>query len=125
MTAVQSPPPRYWQASDGNWYPPQVPVAAPAPVLPKVEIFAVVSLVLSLSSVLLMGVTFLPGIIFGHIALSRIKKSNGWKTGRGLAIAGCVLGYAWLAVFVVILALLVLSPAFRHGFNQGYTSSQQ
>jgi hypothetical protein len=40
-------------------------------------------------------------IIFGHIALSQIKNSNGWKTGRGMAIAGVVLGYIAMAVLVI------------------------
>jgi len=33
------------------------------------------------------------GIIFGHIAISEIDKSNGLKTGKGLAIAGLIIGY--------------------------------
>lgn len=45
-------------------------------------------------------------IIFGHIALSQIKKSNGWKTGRGMAIAGVTLGYVGLATFVIFIIVL-------------------
>jgi peptidyl-prolyl cis-trans isomerase B (cyclophilin B) len=33
------------------------------------------------------------GIVFGHIAISEIDKSNGMKSGKGLAIAGLVIGY--------------------------------
>ena len=43
-------------------------------------------------------------VLFGHIGLSQIKKSQGTQTGRGFAIAGLVLGY--LGVFGLIMALL-------------------
>ena len=44
-------------------------------------------------------------IVFGFIGLSRISRSGGARTGRGLAIAGIVLGFAWIAVIGVIVAL--------------------
>jgi hypothetical protein len=43
-------------------------------------------------------------VLFGHVGLSQIKKSQGTQTGRGFAIAGLVLGY--LGVFGLIMALL-------------------
>ena len=43
-------------------------------------------------------------VIFGHIALSQIKKSEGTQRGRGMAIAGVVLGYVGLGLGVLILA---------------------
>ncbi|CAN5432348.1 peptidylprolyl isomerase [soil metagenome] len=43
------------------------------------------------------------GIIFGHISLSQIKKSG--EDGRGLAIAGLVIGYA--ITFLTIITLVV------------------
>jgi peptidyl-prolyl cis-trans isomerase B (cyclophilin B) len=42
------------------------------------------------------------GVIFGHISLSQIKKSG--EEGRGLAIAGLIVGY--LITFVSIIALV-------------------
>jgi hypothetical protein len=42
-------------------------------------------------------------VIFGHIALSQIKRSQGWTTGRGMAIAGVVLGWVGLASLVILL----------------------
>jgi peptidyl-prolyl cis-trans isomerase B (cyclophilin B) len=41
------------------------------------------------------------GIIFGHVALSQIKKTN--EGGKGLATAGLVISY--LAIFIVFFAL--------------------
>jgi hypothetical protein len=46
-------------------------------------------------------------VIFGHVALGQIKRSNGWQTGRGFAIVGLLLGYlelAWLAATIAVAA---------------------
>jgi hypothetical protein len=52
-------------------------------------------------------ITSILAVIFGHVALSQIKRSNGTQTGRGMAIAGLVLGYIWLALLVVFIVALV------------------
>lgn len=56
--------------------------------------FAIASLLLSLTCC--GGVL---AIVFGHVALSQIKSSG--EEGRGLAIAGLVLGYIGLALTIV------------------------
>lgn len=53
----------------------------------------------------LIGVS-IPAIVLGHIALSQIKTSGGRQSGRGMAIAGLVLGYLAVAVVIVIFVLL-------------------
>jgi hypothetical protein len=45
-------------------------------------------------------------VIFGHIALSQLNKSDGRQGGRGLAIAGLVLGYLGVAIFVLFIVVL-------------------
>jgi hypothetical protein len=50
-------------------------------------------------------------VVFGHVALSQIKRSMGAVRVRGLAVAGLVLGYlgvAMLALFIV--AAIALDP---------------
>jgi hypothetical protein len=42
-------------------------------------------------------------IIFGHVALSRIASRG--ERGRGMAIAGLVLGYFGLAIIVVAIII--------------------
>ncbi len=37
-------------------------------------------------------------IVFGHVALNKIKKDPSVYNGRGLAIAGLILGYLGLAI---------------------------
>jgi len=44
-------------------------------------------------------------VVFGHISLKQIGESNGTQGGRGMAIAGLVLGYIGVAtgtIFVII-----------------------
>ena len=46
----------------------------------------------------------LAAIITGHIALSQIKKTG--EQGRGLAIAGLIIGYIGLVVGIIVVDLL-------------------
>lgn len=48
----------------------------------------------------------LAGVIFGHIALSQIKKSG--ESGRGLAIAGLIIGYIGIAAWIIVLIVYAL-----------------
>lgn len=63
----------------------------------------------------LLGLGVIP-LILGIVGLNRVKKTG--RSGRGMAIAGVVLGsltiVAWLG-----LAALVSSPAFQDGWRQG------
>jgi competence protein ComGC len=49
----------------------------------------------------------IPAVIFGHIALSQIKRSNGMLGGRSLATAGLVTGYISLALIPVLAGIAV------------------
>jgi type II secretory pathway pseudopilin PulG len=48
-------------------------------------------------------------IIFGHISLSQIKASAGRLGGRGMAIAGLVLGYLGIAMIPIILIIAAIA----------------
>ncbi|GAB4100773.1 DUF4190 domain-containing protein [Sinomonas halotolerans] len=48
------------------------------------------------------------GVILGHIALNQIKRTG--EGGRGLAIAGLVIGYAGIALGIIV-AITVLGTA--------------
>lgn len=78
------------------------------------EPLAVWSFILSLVGLLFCGLTSVPSVICGHVALSRIG-NPARKTGRGLAIAGLSIGYIgvlyllfWLVYFVFFGGLIVL-----------------
>jgi hypothetical protein len=68
--------------------------------------FAVASLILGILWLGWLGSAL--AVIFGHVALSRIKRTG--AAGRGLAIAGLVLGYVGVAT-ALIFALIALSAA--------------
>jgi peptidyl-prolyl cis-trans isomerase B (cyclophilin B) len=50
------------------------------------------------------------GILFGHLSLSQIKKSG--EDGRGLAVAGLIIGYLLTVLGVVAIVLSVVFVAF-------------
>ncbi len=75
--------------------------------------FAIASLVCSL-----VGVVFLPiiggllGIILGAAALTQIRISNPRVQGRGLALAGIIVGAVSVVLWVGVLAFLGSHPGF-------------
>lgn len=84
--------------------PPPAAPYTPAATGPKTNTLAIVSLVLAFF-------VSLGAVICGHIALGQIKKTG--ENGRGLAIAGLVLGYlglvagligtiVWLSFFAIV-----------------------
>jgi hypothetical protein len=90
--------------------PPVPPQAYPAPpyLAQRTNGLAVASLVLGIVSFFCLGFLFpvpLLAIVFGHLALDRIARSGGAEKGRGLAIAGLVLG--WVFIVPVLIAALV------------------
>ena len=51
---------------------------------------------------------FIPGIlgiIFGFIARGQIRRSNGRQKGDGMAITGIIVGFGWVALLVLTIAL--------------------
>jgi len=87
--------------------------AAALPAGPTTAPMAVASFVLGLVGCT--GIGSVLAIVFGHIALSQIRQAQGKLGGKGLAIAGLVLGYLVIipAVIVAIvwLAILALAPS--------------
>lgn len=84
--------------------------AYPGPMAPSTSYWAIASLMVGILSYLgFFVVGGLLAIVFGHIALSEINRSNGQIEGRGLAIAGLVLGYAHFLLVVCIAATVVLA----------------
>ncbi|MBO0676621.1 peptidylprolyl isomerase [Mycolicibacterium sp. S2-37] len=90
------PPPGY-----PGGYPPGYPggYPGPPPVSRSTNALAIASLVCAF--------VFAPlGILFGHISLSQIKRSG--EEGRGLAVAGLILGYLLTVVAIVVIIVSVL-----------------
>ena len=92
----------------------QVPAASGSPTQPGAPIGppetsgkAVVSLVCGL--LFFIPLAFVVAIVFGHLALSEIRKSAGRLRGDGIAIAGLVLGYLWIAAIPIILIIAAIA----------------
>lgn len=86
---------------------PPPPPGSPAPPGPspvvdiKLNGFAVASMVLGILG--LFGITALLAVVFGHLALAQIKSAKGWQRGTGMALAGVILGWAFIAFLVLAL----------------------
>lgn len=67
--------------------------------------------ILSLVFGILFFIPFSPilAIIFGFLALGQIKHTE--EPGRGLAIAGIVLGFFWIVLFLALFVLIILGLA--------------
>jgi uncharacterized protein YacL len=100
--------------------PPPAPQSSPAPYTsqpapspysgvangPRTNTLAIISLVLAFF-------ISLGAIITGHIALSQIKRTG--ESGRGLAIAGLVLGYIGFVLGFFLIILAVIFPVLVFG----------
>jgi len=84
---------------------PSIPAATAIPA--KTSGQAVTSLVCGL--LFFIPFLFIVAIVFGHLALSEIKRSAGRVKGEGLAIAGLVLGYGWVIFIPVILIIAAIA----------------
>jgi len=88
---------------------------APAPEQ-RTNVLAIIALVL--------GIVIPPGgIICGHIALSQIKKTH--ENGRGLALAGTIIGYVLTIGYILLIVGTILFYALFVGAmvsSGGFTS---
>lgn len=91
----QPPPPAWGGPAPGTIYPGSGPQPAPTSGL------AIASLVTGL----FFWCCAIPGIVaivLGHLALEQIEDSGGLKRGKGMAIAGIVLGWVGIGIVGVL-----------------------
>jgi hypothetical protein len=91
--------------------PTQLPWSAagqPGPQQSGTDGFAIASLVLGLLGFI--GICAILGLIFGLVALNRIGSTR--RGGRGMAIAGTVIGGVWLAITIIV--VIAVSVAGAH-----------
>jgi len=96
----------------------QPPGYEPRTPLPKRKTpgIAIASLICGILSWVCVGLlAAIPAVITGHMALGRIKRSAGALGGRGMAIAGLVLGYTSIVVMTVLIVLVftLVVPAIK------------
>ena len=106
-----SPPPGQPDYGPQQPYPPyQGPYPAYPPAL-TTNGLAIASLVCGVGTFVI-GLSFIPAIICGHIARRQIRQTG--EQGGGLALAGLILGYVGGALFIVLL-LVFVSVAVKVG----------
>ncbi len=91
-------PQGYGQPPQGYGQPPYIPF----PPAPKTNTLAIVSLVSSFF-------VSLVAVITGHIALGQIKQRG--EAGRGLAVAGLIIGYVGIAATALFVVLAIAFAA--------------
>ena len=84
--------------------PPSLPPGLPRP---KTSGLAITSLILGILGLVTCGIGAVLGLIFGIMAIIKIRNSNGRLGGFGLALAGTIIS----AVFVILLPIAMLLPA--------------
>lgn len=80
------------------------PSPYPTAVAKKTNGLAVASLVCSIAGFLF----FIPavlGVVFGFVARSQIRNSSGTQGGDGLAVAGIIVGFAWIVLLIIVFAV--------------------
>jgi len=92
---------------------PQQPAYSPYPVQKSgTNVLAIISLV---------GAFLFPlaGVICGHIALSQLKRTG--ESGRGLAIAGLVIGYIYIAFVALFVVIAIIAGVVAASNGSSYT----
>jgi peptidyl-prolyl cis-trans isomerase B (cyclophilin B) len=72
---------------------------------------------LAIASLILAFVFAPAAIILGHMALSQIKKTG--QEGRGLALAGTILGYVFTGISLLFVCLYVIIIAAALSSSNG------
>jgi hypothetical protein len=137
--------PGWWLASDGKWYPPEAWTGPPPQVVPpnpshasyptgpsipqgvawvpvpatQTNGLAVASLICSCVGIIpfFFGLPCVLGIIFGFVSRARIKRADGALGGGGLALAGIIVGFSLIGIFVLVLVLLAASGHWHSCFS--------
>jgi hypothetical protein len=99
----QQPYPPY----QGPYPPYQAPYPAYPPAVPTNGL-AIASLVCGVGTFVI-GLSFIPAIICGHIARGQIRRTG--EQGGGLALAGLILGYVGSALFIALIGLFIVIAA--------------
>lgn len=91
----------------------------------KNNTFAIVSLVLGVLSLGFLLFSAIPGVIYGHLALSRVKRDPETYSGRGMAITGLIISYLFILLSLLIIGfylyLFLYVDGFAEDFNRGFS----
>jgi hypothetical protein len=91
------------------------------PVPQSANGLAIAALVMGIAGLATCGIAGILGLVFGYIARRQIREGNG--SGDGMALAGIILGWVWLALFIVMIVVYVALFAVGAYVSNSYTDS--
>jgi Domain of unknown function (DUF4190) len=114
------PPPVTYGAPGQQATPYGYPGAAPyspgyGAVQTKNDGFAIAALVCAIVGFFTCGITAVLGVIFGFVSRARIKKSNGSLLGGGMALAGIIVGFVFVAFWGIYWIGALITRSSRLG----------
>src|SRR5215207_9117355 len=102
--------------------PPSAPTPPPAPPAygqqpagygyqstPKTNGLAIASLVLGIAQIFICIVGAILALVFGYISRRQIDESGGTQGGRGMAIAGIILGWVGIGLGIVYIVVIIIA----------------
>jgi hypothetical protein len=99
---------RYWDGTD--WTENRAPGASQAAAAQaKTNGFSIAALVLGILWLYWVGSVL--ALVFGYMGKKQIDEAGGMQTGRGMAVAGIVLGWIGVGTLVVFLVLVLVGVA--------------
>lgn len=72
---------------------------------------AIASLACSIGGFVVCGIGYILGLVFGYIARNQIDQSGGTQEGRGLAVAGIIIGWVGVGIIVLVLVIAIVVAA--------------
>ena len=102
-----------------------IPVAAPyvGGVIQPTSKLAIWALVCGCLSLVCGIFSSIPAIVLGHMGLSEIKKNPALQ-GRGMALAGAILGYVFTALIAIYLIAIVVLLSLGHQVQDVFKTIQ-
>jgi Domain of unknown function (DUF4190) len=102
--------------------PPSAPTPPPAPPAygqqpggygyqstPRTNGLAIASLVLGIAQIFLCIIGGILALVFGYIARRQIDESGGTQGGRGMAIAGIILGWIGIGLGIAYIVVIIIA----------------
>lgn len=118
-------PPTQGQTAAEHPQPVTPPAAQPLPQYPYGYVPSQPTNTMAILSLVFGFLISILGVIFGFIALGQLKKpEHANEQGKGLAIAGIVIGFVFMVPVCVIVLLTLLGPSIGNIFSD-ITSSLQ
>lgn len=118
----QQPQPPYYPPPPS--YPPPPPPYGQVPSYPygyypprPTNGFAIASLICAIASFFTLGLTSVLAVVFGHVARSQVRRRG--ENGAGLALAGLIIGYVVLALFLLVIGVFVFGSGIESSFDDG------